>query len=856
MNVILQKKFIILLFLFISFDFIKSESDWEEIDYENNKYPTTLDSPKGITKFKVKGITNSPYFKIEVEGTGKTKETNHIISYFQNEKLTERKQLAQSLDDKTIMWLTEEQIKNDFYLTIECATGACEYKLNLTGENEVNLNVGEQYTYYVTTENKEMKFKFTGPDKDESLYENNFVYLWAKSNKNMETIFSFNDEKNTSSFVFYTVKYNNIINSNYNLNIKGEVGDLINVGLFSFVKNGNKIISELVLKNGEEVSSSLNMEESLSFNIPSGNKSLGYFYDFNNKLFGANINQSKQPNSNTYDLYSIIANENNLLFSLQYISDTKYDGQGNNKYSPQLNGIYYTRIIEEGATIGLIPMNPGDDFDFLTYEVIPNDGDIDVTIYKCENYPLCHINEEAVKNSKKVIDDQSYYYTYAKDEWGKEISSISKQQNMLLISCKNGFSSKFFGKNVCIANVNMKTNTKYITNTNFNKYYPSYCRFIRKNNEDKFFIEGKKNQINLVIEIYSGELEIKISNNNDLKEYKFKNKLLYIIPSNKDINITIKGTENSIYSIYDNYNKEFLPLGFNYLFHLENNEININPIQNLDYLDILQHNNGNDNKIYYSLFIDSNCDLDIHRFEDNRIDNFNITANSLFTSHTRASNYKISKLNPEEISSDNCLFYFLTSKNKIFKLGKKFNFFFILWETEFTERNKEILYYPHTELEKDIKLEFNLGTDAKFTIKILVDNKNLKSKTIKKSTKKLILKAKDIKNKCQDNDFLCKIIIEFENNNSDKSVFCTFILNTINPGEESDDDNDDDDDKKLAIIFSALGIIIIALIAGGIFYYLKVYKKNKAITNSVNQISFKDDDVNHENEGIVDNLLD
>ena len=180
----------------------------------------------------------------------------------------------------------------------------------------------------------------------------------------------------------------------------------------------------------------------------------------------------------------------------------------------------------------------------------------------------------------------------------------------------------------------------------------------------------------MVIEIYSGELEIKISNNNDLKEYKFKNKLLYIIPSNKDINITIKGSENSIYSIYDNYNKEFLPLGFNYLFHLEDNEINFNPILNLDYLDILQHNNGNDIKIYYSLFIDSNCDLDIHRFEDNRIDNFNITANSLFTSYTRASNYKISKLNPEEISSDNCLFYFLTSKNKISKLGKKSNFFF------------------------------------------------------------------------------------------------------------------------------------------------------------------------------------
>ena len=104
--------------------------------------------------------------------------------------------------------------------------------------------------------------------------------------------------------------------------------------------------------------------------------------------------------------------EESLYYTMQYVTDTTYDGQGNNKYSPLLDGIYNIKQTVEGTTIGLIPMKPRDDFEFLTYEVFPIAGDISVSIYKCDNYPLCHFNNIDKTKLKKIDNDQSYYYSF------------------------------------------------------------------------------------------------------------------------------------------------------------------------------------------------------------------------------------------------------------------------------------------------------------------------------------------------------------------------------------------------------------------------------------------------------------
>ena len=78
---------------------------------------------------------------------------NHIISYYQDPEFNDRKQLAQSLTGTTYMWLHENQIKDKFYLSVECAKTPCNYSINIIPKEYPELNLGEQYTYYITEEN-------------------------------------------------------------------------------------------------------------------------------------------------------------------------------------------------------------------------------------------------------------------------------------------------------------------------------------------------------------------------------------------------------------------------------------------------------------------------------------------------------------------------------------------------------------------------------------------------------------------------------------------------------------------------------------------------------------------------------
>ena len=138
---------------------------------------------------------------------------------------------------------------------------------------------------------------------------------------------------------------------------------------------------------------------------------------------------------------NIKGGDDELFYTLQYLNNTKYDKLGNNKYFPLADRIYTLKQIEEGTAIGLIPMKPKNEFKFLTYEVFPIIGNISLSIYECDNYPLCHLNYlNEINNDKlkKIENYKSYYYTYNKDEWDNDISPISKRQKMLLISCDKG----------------------------------------------------------------------------------------------------------------------------------------------------------------------------------------------------------------------------------------------------------------------------------------------------------------------------------------------------------------------------------------------------------------------------------
>ena len=677
----------------------------------------------------------------------------------------------------------------------------------------------------------------------------------------MFELFRMNSKKKYS--ITYKVgKYT--INEEYNLKIKGKVGDLINVGILLVHKDGEKYdFPQLKIENGLEVTNNFIQNEENYYNIKGHNGMfLGHCYDFNNKIILPSGDQ------NSY----IISATDDLSYSVHFLNTTKYDRQGNNKYSPLLDGIYYLKILEEGTSIGLIPMKPKDDFRFLTYEIFPHDGNISVSIYTCENYPLCHIDDKILEKSEKIKDYQSYYYVYNKAEWGNEINPISKKQNMLIIRCNNGLNLPQAIGNFCFSYINMKTDKAMINYTDFVNEVTPYRRFIKKGNEDLYFFKGNKEKdIYLNIEKFTGDIKIEI-NLKDYKKYEFGNKVLYIIQKNKDINLKIKGLANSVYSISDNYITvgDYLKIGSNYLFILEKyDEINIDPKDQSTYANI-------DEYPYYIGIYSLNCTININ--EENK-ENIILEKNEFYQkidSTSRQIHFSINKKNNEEI----CLFYVschklesFTSDSNGIPLGQN-----IPQSFKFNKNNNSMVYsFPHTEIEKDINIDFKL-TGGQFKVKIMADGQNIKDDKIDSKNTNIKLDASQLKKKCDDFKFICKILLYLELEEQEKESEIEITINkegdsssddsstsddtstsndtsSDNTSEKpsDDDDDDDDDDKVIIIILSILVVIVIVLIVGGLLYYYKVKAKSKDLNAAVNQISFKDD---KDKEGDIDTLLD
>ena len=345
-----QKILTYILLSFILFSFIKSETD--TATFKKGEFHKNYNIEEILT-VSIEGIEDS-YLKILVEGKDENI-INHVISYYQDKNIIERKQLSQSARNTSIMWLNKEQTEKDFYITVECAEYPCPFDLTLEQTNEAELNLNEQYTYYVTKDNTKMKFKLNFIEE----YKVNdkkdpYVSVWARGNKNIEAVLKGGDFQKPSSFIYYDITYDDFKKGDYYLTITGEIGDLINVGLILYRECvSNFCISDFYLENGEEVTSYFEVPASETYQVKDKLElSLGYFYDFNNRLKSAAVLNYGNIG---------VEGQGDLFYSYQYLTTTVYDGFGNNKYSPLLDGIYTIKQIQEGTTIGLIPMKPKDD---------------------------------------------------------------------------------------------------------------------------------------------------------------------------------------------------------------------------------------------------------------------------------------------------------------------------------------------------------------------------------------------------------------------------------------------------------------------------------------------------------------
>ena len=846
-----QKKFLYILFLFLSISLINSQ-DFKEIKLENGTkiLPSQSQSdPLKPLKYKVLGIKDYPYLSIRVSGEEK-KIINHVISYYQNEEFNERKQLSQSLTSNTIMWLSKKQIEEDFYLTVECAKIPCQSTIYFDGKKSAELYANQQYTYYVTEQNKEMSFTLLCDIEDFDI-NNTYITIWTRGNYDIDANLIGGESESYANNRYYRIKYRQFMNSTYILNVNGKVGDLINVGasLFpEYVDNG--VLPNFTLQDGEEITGYVYNRLINLFKIQENEKPLGYYYDFNNQI--------NRENFKFYDNKYILETQENeeYFFSLQHIKTTEYDGQGNNKYSPLLDGIYYLKKIEKGTTIGLIPMKPEDNFNYLTYEVFPFIGDMRAFIYECDNYPLCHIDEKAIDESKEIYGFQNFYEKFTKDDW-KNISPISKNQKMLLIHCVTGINDEY-----CISSVNMKTDTKYINSTDFFKEFPPNPRFLPKNDKDKYFLKGNNNPKLLFIELFSGSVDVEIEPNIELVNIANKsNYYLYSLPENKDYKITVTAEENAVYMINDNsniINNKILYIGSNSLFNLEKGKT-----IEFDIKDILPMQNINGTYYYFVGMYTWECPIKITTtiLDDNTrepIEKELSKKNPFFEYLVNSgdqSNIKVSLINDK--NNNNCLFYITTYEYELIYpyadgIPLKNNTY-QLFRVGTDVNSTLLLSYPITELNDNIYFIFMLFEKEKnkqtYDVNLIFNNQNeIKHYNIS-NKENITLNSDEIKDYCKDFKSICKILLEVHSEITDSTEFKIFTLSnkTFNVELEEDEiyndkkeDDDDDDNKTLIIILSAGGGVLLIIIIIVIICLVFKYKKGD-LSNKVNTISFQND---------------
>ena len=241
MALIFQK--IILFIISVKLAFSKLETQIEKLMIKNeiSKFNNLAENKYYYIQFNSTNLPN--YIKLLVKDnyfkTSQSDYIDYMISYYKQDKtFTERNQISyQSFKSKDfiIMWLNKEQIKDAFYLSIETDNSTCNYTFEIYSYAEAELYPSEQYSYYVTKENKEMKFVFT--KQNFKLGKNNdYFTVWAKSIMSIET--SFSGMRINNSITYHNISAYFIVtdDSDYRcaLRIKAKEGDFITIGTLPY----------------------------------------------------------------------------------------------------------------------------------------------------------------------------------------------------------------------------------------------------------------------------------------------------------------------------------------------------------------------------------------------------------------------------------------------------------------------------------------------------------------------------------------------------------------------------------------------------------------------------------------------
>ena len=590
MKAILQKKIYVgfFLILFTLFSIVNSDNPDNE-EFEFDKFKNYERQPKN----------NELYAKIVVKGNNA--DNNYILSAYSDSGRNKRIQLAQSLNGITKLYLSPNQIKGNIYIKLECSQSPCKGFIEFSYSERIDLEEGETLSYYVTNENKLMKFSLN-PNKSSEISN-----IWARGQLEVNTTINLNNSTNYIKKDNYYIIKQSI--DKINFIVEGNSGDFINVGFIGYKKEkktGKKFYNSNTILTVDEnvITAYLEKETVERFCYPiqtrkcidkieplfgTGIIFTKIAYSFKRDKNGTNLDDHTENNlfplgSLSHIIYSHEINNQEICFSFppkkfNQFTDIKEiiltyqitrglsSHKGLNLYEPQLNGVFYPRFLKKNEKISFIPQNDGI-FTKMTYNLMSMMGFPKMSIVDCDNYPLCELDNNTTSknkvNSSNINRFSSLSYNKKNDE---DFSPISKNQKLMIVECTEGEKkknkTKYFNDICGFGTLMNKEEAKIelIEDQYFNQ-------FATKNQKDNYKIkimgESKIYKIFIDIMTYVGDVNVTTSFPSGVtySQYTSINKIYLSVKidinseSLKEINFTVKSISNSYYTILVNYGRE------------------------------------------------------------------------------------------------------------------------------------------------------------------------------------------------------------------------------------------------------------------------------------------------------------
>ena len=800
---------------------IKSSKDLIELNYNTEKkgFKGNAKDAFKIQKYRLqfKDKNEIPNY-VRLELTTKDNDINKIMAISPTDLNGEedRIQLAQlGSEEKVNTWIKKEQFVHEFiYIVVECQNYEGEtynYLLDIKGEDYPEINTPNFiYNFYITKNNKEMKFKVLNDNEDSN---DQILTVYATGAKKISLHVETDKGKSFDGDDILvgqgiTTRIGNF--GSYELTLSAEEGDYITLGSKTVIDKqspGNNLDSNGYQLTGYLKAGTLTEECYLisdkRVDYDKQAYIVGLFYNKEGKIKYKDTNfedleedgdeNMKGYSTSAKGYYTFVYNQNNnkrkyicislpnsetdtLIYSLQFYQPGKRSGFSN-LFTPQLSGNIYPRMLEKGSFAFFNGINVDFDSDEIIYNMISSEGLPRMFMYKCTNYPLCEFNDE--NNEMILVNEINLMSTWHSFE---KTSPIDASQYIMVVNCRD------------LDDASQSKNCQFYTSIYGNKERvyliegQSFSQYIIDGQNSEYIIDISEekdiSKIHVDLLIVNGDIDLRINEENKApingNRYILSNKIFYSI--HKDVNPNLKRIIARVeaktngyyiidYKIVRNSEEELsnkIHTGINYLIPIARKD-------NAKEKTISIYNNKllNDES-HYTSFYSLNCKFEISRKQEYgepiKIQSFGNYGEDIIEVQENESSesvytYTISLVddikNNFNRDYEMCMLY-VSSVELMNERNYRYQKEILVNEgipqrIQFMRMKNIKFIYPHTDRDKDVAINLKVINSAKFSFTIIYNNKE--SETEYFSTSKIeYVSSSNIADNCGGGE-ICNIVV-------------------------------------------------------------------------------------------------